>query len=338
MNSTRRRLLRAAGAAATLALASTDTSRAASPPPGVPTATIDASGILSDENGLIVHREVESGGDTAQREGWYWFGVWVRKNLLNDPWPYPRKLTYIEVMDRLEPKHDGVFHRHPTQPKFSNPYDNDYGFSRDQMTSCVAAMGVHGDGDRLRRLWNALPQDPVGGARHSFNGPWVEAFGKRLFSRGDFIGPQHTNHFKRAWNEDPASGAGDSELWANAGLRIAKTLRDQDDTGDDLNLIIMLVLAHLRFPSSISENARSWYAKNRPISYGCYLGSYRAKYGVDYEDAIAMKATMGKGIASGWPIDCSRVLGAVRWYQRTESNANPQLAELYAPIIKAYLE
>ncbi len=38
----------------------------------------------------------------------------------------------------------------------------------------------------------------------------------------------------------------------------------------------------------------------------------RARYGVDYEDSGAMKATMDKGIASGWPIDCSRVLGAVR--------------------------
>ena len=50
------------------------------------------------------------------------------------------------------------------------------------------------------------------------------------------------------------------------------------------------------------------------------------------------EARMDQGIASGWKTDSSRVYGAVRWYQRAESGANPKLAELYRPIIRAYLE
>ena len=95
--------------------------------------------ILYDNYGLIVHKGMD-GGDTAQREGWYWLGVWIRQQVLKDPWPIERKLSFPQVIQLLEPKHDGVFCRHP---KFS-PYDREYGFSRDQMVSLVAAMGVWG--------------------------------------------------------------------------------------------------------------------------------------------------------------------------------------------------
>ena len=47
---------------------------------------------------------------------------------------------------------------------------------------------------------------------------------------------------------------------------------------------------------------------------------------------------MNQGIQDGWKPDASGVYGAVRWYHREESGANPLLAELYAPIIRAYLE
>ncbi len=104
------------------------------------------------------------------REGWYWFGVWIREHVLNDPWPVQRKLTFPEVIQLLEPASDGVFYRHPKLAPWNNPYDKDYGFSRDQMVPLVAAMGVWGLTDELHRLWNALFQDVVGGTKHTFNG------------------------------------------------------------------------------------------------------------------------------------------------------------------------
>src|SRR5271157_4098110 len=57
--------------------------------------------IFYDQDGLIVHKGLD-GGDTAQREGWYWFGVWVREHLLHEPWTTSRKLTFPEVLRLLE--------------------------------------------------------------------------------------------------------------------------------------------------------------------------------------------------------------------------------------------
>jgi hypothetical protein len=94
-----------------------------------------------------------------------------------------------------------------------------------------------------------------------------------------------------------------------------------------------------RFPTAISAQAANWYAKNRPVSYGSFLGAYRKKYGVDMTvSATEMRHRMDLGIAGGWLTDSSRVYGAVRWYHRAEAGANPRLAELYAPIVRMYLE
>jgi hypothetical protein len=184
----------------------------------------DSPSIHYDNDGLIVHRG-RDGGDTAQREGWYWLGVWVRQNVLKDPWVVPRTLTFPEVLRLLEPMSDGVFYRHPKLPPWNNPYSKEWGFSRDQMTPLVAAMGVYGFTEPLRRLWNALPQDVIGGTKHSFNGDWVSVFGQRTIYTGDIISPATINLFRRSWGENPMlssdnNGArGEEELAANAGLK-----------------------------------------------------------------------------------------------------------------------
>jgi hypothetical protein len=122
-------------------------------------------------------------------------------------------------------------------------------------------------------------------------------------------------------------------------LRIASSLTNRDNTGDDLNLIVMLLVGLLRFPSTTLKDAANRYAKNRGVSYGSFLGAYRDKYGVDLSvPAKTVADRVDAGIKTGWKTDSSRVLGAVRWYHRPESGANPGLAELYAPIIRHYLE
>ncbi len=300
--------------------------------------------IAYDDQGLIVHKN-KDGGDTAQREGWYWFGIWIRQQVLNDPWPVPRKLSFAEVIQLLEPKRDGVFYRNPDLEPWNDPYSKEYGFSRDQMVPLVAAMGVWGLTDPLRRLWNALPQDALGGTKHTFNGEWKTVFGQNTIFTGDIVSPATINLFRRAWNEDPMLAsdhngpAGENELAANVDIRLASTLNDRDNTGEDLNLIVMLLLAALRFPTSTSTGAAARYAKNRPISYGSFLGSYRQKYGVDLTaQPNEVRRRFDEGMSSGWKTDSSRVYGVVRWYHRVETGANPQLAELYAPIIRRYLE
>ena len=122
-------------------------------------------------DGLIVQAD-GGGGDTAQREGWYWLGVIIR-NKLNlpgvPPWTVARDHDFEWVLNKLEPHHDGVFYRNPTQPNFSNPYDPESGTSRDQLVPLIAAMALDGHQQgRLLRLWNALPTDLTG--KHAFNG------------------------------------------------------------------------------------------------------------------------------------------------------------------------
>src|SRR5947209_2257600 len=88
---------------------------------GVEPSNAQSQPIFYDKDGLIVHKGMD-GGDTAQREGWYWFGVWIRQHLLNDPWSTPRKLTFRDVIGLLEPARDGVFYRHPKLTPWNNPY------------------------------------------------------------------------------------------------------------------------------------------------------------------------------------------------------------------------
>jgi hypothetical protein len=300
--------------------------------------------ILYDSDGLIVHRGCD-GGDTAQREGWYWFGLWIRQNVLKDPWTVPRTLTFPEVLRLLEPASDGVFYRHPKLPPWNNPYDKQWGFSRDQMIPLVAAMGVWGKTTELRRLWNALPQDVIGGTKHTFNGEWKTLLGQKTVYTGDDVKLATINLFRRAWNEDPMPASdgngtpGEDELAANVGIRLAASASDRDNTGDDLNLTVMLLMSILRFPSKISSAAVNLYAKNRPISYGSFLDTYYQQFGFHQNDSKDLMASrIDQGIAKGWKTDSSRVYGAIRWYQRAESGANPKLSELYRPIVRAFLE
>lgn len=435
--------------------------------------------ILFDDDGLIVHKD--GGGDTAQREGFYWFGVWIRENILHKPWPYKREKlsTFDQVLDLLEHKTngqpDGVFFRHPKQ--YPNPWDKEWGFSRDQMVPLVAAMGVYGKYDALHRLWDALPQDQFG--KHTFNGSWEigpvsipgvkglpapncddirkkncdllgscpgqleqtacqvshpdpppcvrppdppgcpSAFGieepvckhtrdlaiaginaavqtcqttrniamqalpalranclnasklpceeRRASVRaacevnklpiwaacaaanhftGDLVVLSTLNLFRRAFNENPlifkiydpplpaSQGAvGETELYGGVEVRIQQAY-DRNDVGDDLNLIVLLLMSKLRYGSPVSAAAVTRYATGRPHSYGSYMLQYYAKYGKDTSD---MQNIIAK---SGWSPDpgVSPALGALRWYNRPSLGANPRLAELYAPILEALIK
>jgi len=93
--------------------------------------------IFYDDDYLIVHRG-NDGGDTAQREGRYWFGKWIREKL-QIPWTVPRKLKFEVVAKLLNPAGDGVFVRHPRQ--HPDAFDKDYGLSRDPMDALIAALG-----------------------------------------------------------------------------------------------------------------------------------------------------------------------------------------------------
>ena len=140
-----------------------------------PNAKPEDRDIYYDTDGLIVHRDADgscNGGDTAQREGWYWFGVWLRNHTPGAPPFVPNRKwkTFHEVLRLLEPAHDGLIYRHPKLAPWNDPFSNDLGTSRDQLVPIVAAMGVWGETDALGRLWERMPQDASG--KHAFNGSW----------------------------------------------------------------------------------------------------------------------------------------------------------------------
>ncbi|MGF6790161.1 hypothetical protein [Paraburkholderia sp. 35.1] len=489
-------------------------------------AGIEDRPIYFDNDGLIVHMDKNGhfdGGDTAQREGWYWFGVWIRQNTPGlPPWQPTRRLNFDQVLKLLEPNGDGVFYRHPKLPPWNDPFSKEWGTSRDQLVPLIAAMGVWGKTEELKRLWNALPEDIVG--KHAFNGNWRNFLGQdgpncgdikkrgcdatadcslkqddrdctlqvdkrdcslavdtrncgqphderscsvcivrniftggcsqtgndplceiakagqnkiydatgaaceaakaaqntayqtakatceaekasqnagyagakascesgkaaqnalykadkaacesaktgkkyacevdkqaayqscrltNVFS-GDIIGPSTTNLFRRALNQDPMvpdinnllpstivqSGAqGEAELLANTIIRIRASHLDPDDVGDDLNHIVHLIMAKLRYPTLVSDAAVHQYAALRANSYGSYLGTYYAHpHDADMAD---VKQRIVAGIASGWAPDVSAPYGAVRWYHLPSFGANPQLATLYSVIIDMYIK
>ena len=332
--------------------------------------------IYFDADGLIVHANLD-GGDTAQREGWYWLGIWIRDRLLGNPWPVPRSLTFSQAMDLLEPGHDGIFHRHPKLAPWNDPFSDEYGFSRDQMIPIVAALGAWGRHDAIYRLWNALPQDAAG--KHAFNGHWLNALGKRsgdcpdvrnrdcwttgpggiryddpfceaqktadlatceskVAFTGDLVGPTTQNLFSRALKEPSlwAGDPGEEELAANVALRLSAAARDRDDVGDDLNLIVMLLVALSESPSPVSGTAAATYEATRPLSYGSFLGTYCRLYGDDADDMVPRLIAGIQGPTAPWTPDTSGIYGAIRWYHRPWTGANPLLAVLYEPIIATY--
>ena len=277
-------------------------------------------GIYFDDSGLIVQRDGD-GGDTAQREGWVWFGTWLRTVEMKMASPVVLPITFASTMDLLEhPTRRGEFRRHPTQPGFRSDPD---AFSRDQITPLVAAMGVWGDQPRLKRSWAA--KRPCHGVLTCVQGTQ------------DIVGPDLVNLYRRSWGEPPDSN-GDLVLVGSVLTRLSQAQSDPEDVGDDVNLIVELLMAKIRSPSAASEQATTLYAKNRAVSAGCYLSQYRKAFPGDYlAGESTMKARIKAGIASGWSPDCPRVLGALRWYFRAESGGCSSLAELYEPMVNRWL-
>jgi len=235
-----------------------------------PLATFDAlaattdPGIYFDSNGLLVQRDGD-GGDTAQREGWAWFGNWLRSSELKMSSPVVLPISFAATMNMLEhPTRRGEFRRHPTQPGFRSDPD---AFSRDQIIPLVAAMGVWGDVDRVKRSWAA--KRPCHGVLTCVQGTQ------------DLIGPDLVNLYRRAWGEAPDPN-GDLVLAGGVLTRLSQAQSNPEDVGDDLNLIVELLMAKVRSPSSATEQATTLYSKNRAVSAGCYLSHYRKAYSGDY--------------------------------------------------------
>jgi len=125
-----------------------------------------------------------------------------------------------------------------------------------------------------------------------------------------------------------------------------------DCVDQDMNTTVMLWMSRHTVPTPMSNWAIQSY-KSRAHSYGSYFGAYCAKYGPltiypkqcpSWEhDCCAGKGClngrlterMKSGIASGWKPDGPGFgpYGAIRWYNRWTTGANPKLATLWQPIM-----
>jgi hypothetical protein len=62
-------------------------------------------------------------------------------------------------------------------------------------------------------------------------------------------------------------------------------------------LIVMLLMAKLRFGTPVSDEAARTYYTERAHSYGSYFGAYKARYG---NDATDFDARVKAGANGGW--------------------------------------
>lgn len=129
-----------------------------------------------------------------------------------------------------------------------------------------------------------------------------------------------------------------------------------DCVDQDMNSIVMLWMSRHTVPTPISVSAIQSY-RSRAHSYGSYFGRYCEVYGPltvysqcpSWEPDCCMDkgclnakltSRMKSGIASGWPPDGPGFgpYGAIRWYNRWTTGANPKLATLWKPILADVLK
>jgi hypothetical protein len=266
-----------------------------------------------DPYALIVQQDGD-GGDTLQREGMYAFGKWMRYDQANNT------VVITEPDDHGTPEQNmekleiapGVYVRHPDPTRW---YSNPDTTSRDQLIPVIAYCAAYQDYPRLWRLFKAT-------AMRGF-------FAQNLLRIGD--DPQapkvpdtwlgHLGLFIRAggWWTAPLYPL----LFVTDSIDLAGTIlavipiHYEERTGilrlseprdvDDNNTIIGHLMA-LRFkPTPISWLNRQVYALTRPVNYGNLI--------------------LG---------ETNPVMGALAWYHRSSAGGNPEIAELYRPLIEEY--
>lgn len=160
-----------------------------------------------DDLNLIVQSDGNA-GDTCQREGWAWFGVWIREQVLGKPWEIELPLAFDKTVELLEIEKSGNFRRHPTQSPWNDPWHEPGIFTRDQQIPLVAALGVWNHQEPLTRMWNNLTPSPLG-------------LGLKVIQGFDIAGFDHLNLFRRARSEHPDQ-LGDNHLAAGVATRLTE--------------------------------------------------------------------------------------------------------------------
>jgi len=123
------------------------------------------------------------------------------------------------------------------------------------------------------------------------------------YQNGDFASPENWNEYRRACSESP-SILGDLFALGDAMTRCYQAGKNQDDVGDDINTLLTLTYFYLVKPTFLSKQALKYYLNHRPQNFGNSLLN-----------------------------ESDPVMGALSWYFRPAMGGNPELAEMWRPII-----
>lgn len=267
-----------------------------------------------DSYGLIAQQDGDM-GDSLQREGMYAFGKWFRYDRVGNTLflaePLGRR-DHKAIMDRFEVR-PGIYVRHPDPYRWWSDPDTT---SRDQLLPVIAYCGAYQDYGRLWRLFLAtlkrgfFAQNTlrVGDGKKSWKVPDSMHATIGLFIRagGWYTAPLYPLLFVFDTAELVATLLTLVPVhWEEDNLRLrGREPRDVDDN----NGIISHLMAVAFKPTPISWLNRQVYALTRTANYGNFV----------------------KG-------EKNPVMGALAWYHRIEGRGNPELAELYRPLVEEYL-
>lgn len=197
-----------------------------------------------DANQLIVQAD-QDGGDTAGREGDYWFAKALYGDVTSD------QINEFDRVIKLLQVNIGVFIRNPRQNPVIPPnksWNDPSDFSRDQTVPIILALGEMKKYDVLEQLlWQQLKRGT-------------------LYQNGDIATPQDVNYFIRAYNAwymYPLLFIGDTFLLGSSVIRCIKG-KDLNDVSDDINHTLALLQAQKNLPTPISYIARKVYKWFRP--------------------------------------------------------------------------
>jgi hypothetical protein len=268
---------------------------------------VDAYALIAQKDGDV--------GDSLQREGMFAFGHWLRYDRLQNKVQLVRmpasRPAPGAIMDQFEVK-PGIYVRHPDPTRWSSNPDTT---SRDQLIPVIAYCGAYEDYPRLWRLFKAVAargmfaQNTVriGEGQTEKKLPDTMLLNTSLFIRagGWWTAPLYP--VLLATDTIELVGTMISMLpfeWDDHHQRLRR--RTLDDS-DDNNAIIKHLMAATWKPTPISWLNRYLYSVSRPLTYG------NTKLG-----------------------ETNPVMGALRWYHRAENHGNPEMAELYRPLVEEY--
>lgn len=189
-----------------------------------------------DSKGLIVQSSGD-GGDTLQREGFWYEGVFLNTAFpsISEMTPYKEALSYLFVSGGLV-------------RSFKLPYNDPTDTSRDQLVSNIRACGYYDYKDALRFIlkgvlknWSRFPNNDIA---------FINDYGRFIRSY-------------KAWYLYPLLPLLDAPLIINSIIRCIKG-RNFDDVGDDVNHIGDLAQAQNIYPTITSFIARKIYKYFRP--------------------------------------------------------------------------